>query len=79
MVTYVPRGFFISALVFYVLNLIFPVPDMDQIDPIDLYGTFTEAEAKRAGVAPLDDRSLTGGISGRRSTEHFVIHGDKSV
>ncbi|KAI4684847.1 uncharacterized protein J4E88_004288 [Alternaria novae-zelandiae] len=70
-------GFFISAFIFYVLNKIFPVPDMDQIDPIDLYGTFTEAEAKRAGVAPLDDSPVLGGVSGRRSTEDVVIYGEK--
>ncbi|KAI4957570.1 hypothetical protein J4E86_004708 [Alternaria arbusti] len=72
-------GFFISAFVFYVLNKIFPVLDMDQIDPIDLYGTFTEAEAKRAGVAPLDDSPILRGVSGRRSTEHVVIHAEKDV
>ncbi|KAI4661981.1 uncharacterized protein J4E78_004771 [Alternaria triticimaculans] len=69
--------FFISAFVFYVLNKIFPVLDMDQIDPIDLYGTFTEAEAKRAGVAPLDNSPVLGGVSGRRSTEDVVIYGEK--
>jgi len=72
-------GFFISAFIFYVLNKTFPVPDMDQIDPIDLYGTFTEAEAKRAGVAPLDDSPILRGVSGRRSTEHVVIHAEKDV
>jgi NCS1 family nucleobase:cation symporter-1 len=59
--------------------LIFPVPDMDQIDPIDLYGTFTEAEARRAGVAPLDDVPNQGDISGRRSTEHVQVYGEKEV
>jgi len=72
-------GFFISAFVFFVLNKIFPALDMDQIDPIDLYGTFTEAEAKRAGVAPLDDSPILRGVSGRRSTEHVVIHAEKDV
>ncbi|KAI4916415.1 hypothetical protein J4E85_010069 [Alternaria conjuncta] len=71
--------FFISAFVFYVLNKILPVLDMDQIDPIDLYGTFTEAEAKRAGVVPLDDSPILRGVSGGRSTEHVVIHAEKDV
>ncbi|CAN9342399.1 unnamed protein product [Alternaria alternata] len=72
-------GFFISAVVFYILNLIFPVPDMDQIDPTDLYGTFTEREARRAGVAPLDDAPMQVATHGRRSTEHVVIYGEKGV
>ncbi|KAF1942598.1 hypothetical protein EJ02DRAFT_162872 [Clathrospora elynae] len=66
-------GFFISAIVFYALNFIFPVPDMDQIDAVDLYGTFTEAEAKRAGVAPLEESSCDG------SVESIVVYGEKSV
>ena len=44
-------GFFISATVFYALNLVFPVHDMSQVDPVDLYGTFTEVEARRLGIA----------------------------
>jgi NCS1 family nucleobase:cation symporter-1 len=52
---------------------------MDQIDPIDLYGTFTEAEARRAGVAPLDDVPNQGDISERRSTEHVQVYGEKEV
>ncbi|OWY50105.1 NCS1 nucleoside transporter family protein-like protein [Alternaria alternata] len=72
-------GFFISAVVFYILNLIFPVPDMDQIDPTDLYGTFTEREARRAGVSPLDDAPMQVATHGRRSTEHVVIYGEKGV
>ncbi|KAH7379348.1 NCS1 nucleoside transporter family protein-like protein [Phaeosphaeria sp. MPI-PUGE-AT-0046c] len=56
-------GFFISALVFYVLNWVFPVGTMDEIDPVDIYGTFTEAEARRAGVAPLEQPSYLGKMS----------------
>ncbi|KAF2001266.1 NCS1 nucleoside transporter family protein-like protein [Amniculicola lignicola CBS 123094] len=48
-------GFFISATIFYGLNLAFPVPDMDQYDEIDVYGTFTPQEARRVGVMPLDE------------------------
>jgi NCS1 family nucleobase:cation symporter-1 len=77
--TYLPLGFFISAIVFYVLNLIFPILDMDQIDPTDLYGTFTEMEARRAGVAPLDERQIQGVMSGQRSSEQVVIYGEKGV
>lgn len=48
-------GFFISAVVFYALNVCFPLENMDQIDSVDVYGTFTEAEARRVGVAPLEE------------------------
>jgi NCS1 family nucleobase:cation symporter-1 len=70
-------GFFISALVFYALNFFFPVPDMDQIDPVDLYGTFTEAEARRAGVTPLDEDSID--VVGRRPMDNIVVSGEKGV
>lgn len=52
---------------------------MDQIDPTDLYGTFTEREARRAGVAPVDDAPMQVATHGRRSTEHVVIYGEKGV
>lgn len=57
-------GFFISAVVFYGLNLLSPVPDMDQMDSVDVYGTFTAAEARRIGVAPLEEDSSALGITG---------------
>ncbi|ORY05052.1 NCS1 nucleoside transporter family protein-like protein [Clohesyomyces aquaticus] len=48
-------GFFTSATIFLILNKLFPVHDMDQYDDIDVYGTFTEAEARKLGVIRLDD------------------------
>ncbi|KAI8940171.1 hypothetical protein NX059_003878 [Plenodomus lindquistii] len=51
-------GFAISATVFYILNAIAPVPDMGQLDPVDLYGTFSESEARRIGVVPLEQIEL---------------------
>jgi NCS1 family nucleobase:cation symporter-1 len=73
-------GFFISALVFYALNLCFPVENMDQIDPVDLYGTFTEAEARRAGVAPLEEIHPDGLSEGRQSRDKDVtLQGEKEV
>jgi NCS1 family nucleobase:cation symporter-1 len=72
-------GFFISALVFYVLNIIFSVPELDQIDPVDLYGTFTEAEGTRAGVASLEEDSNNGVMAEHRSADNVVISGEKGV
>jgi NCS1 family nucleobase:cation symporter-1 len=56
-------GFFISAAVFYGLNVIFPVADMDQMDAVDVYGTFTPTEAHRIGVAPLEENPSILGIT----------------
>lgn len=46
-------GFFSSFIVFYLTNLLFPVPGCGEMDDVDVYGTFTEAEAKKLGCAPL--------------------------
>ena len=73
-IAYRSSGFFISASVFYVLNLISPVPDMDQMDDVDLYGTFTEAEAKRVGVAALDENMIHG-VGGQISEDEIVVYG----
>ncbi|KAH7087160.1 NCS1 nucleoside transporter family protein-like protein [Paraphoma chrysanthemicola] len=62
-------GFVISAVIFYALNKLFPVKDMDQIDEVDLYGTFTTAEARRVGVAPLEDSVL----EGRGSSDNAIV------
>ncbi|USP77070.1 ncs1 nucleoside transporter family protein [Curvularia clavata] len=72
-------GFFISATLFYLLNLFFPVADMDQMDPVDVYGTFTEAEARRVGVTPLADNTIVGEVPVRRSTGEHVILKEKDV
>lgn len=77
--TQVSVGFFISAFVFYILNLLFPVPDMDEMDHVDLYGTFTEAEARRVGVPPLDESHSLGVATRQRSKDNDVISGEKDV
>jgi NCS1 family nucleobase:cation symporter-1 len=73
-------GFFISAVVFYLLNLVFPVENMDQVDSVDVYGTFTGAEARRAGIAPLQAVHSVEKPGGRHSGEKEVaLHGEKEV
>lgn len=47
-------GFAISAVLFYVLTIAFPVQGAGEVDDVDIYGTFTPEEAMRLGVAPLD-------------------------
>lgn len=70
-------GFFISALVFYSLNLAFPIPKLDQIDDVDVYGTFTSVEARRIGVAPLGDDSsvldINSALYGRTYAENITV------
>ena len=68
-------GFFISATVFYVLNLIFPVPDMDQMDAVDIYGTFTEVEARRVGITPLDENMTHSVVVRQTSDDDIVVYG----
>jgi NCS1 family nucleobase:cation symporter-1 len=66
--------------VFYLLNVSFPVGHMDQIDPVDMYGTFTEAEARRVGVAPLHDPYSVELSVGRHSgNKEVALHGEKEV
>jgi len=49
-------GFFISAIVFYALNFVFPPKDkLDQYEDLDVYGTFTPTEARRIGIMPLEE------------------------
>jgi hypothetical protein len=51
----VDPGFFVSGFVFWGLNVVFPVSDMDQIDTVDVYGTFTESEAGRNQIESLEE------------------------
>ncbi|KAF2035817.1 hypothetical protein EK21DRAFT_53812 [Setomelanomma holmii] len=66
-------GFAISAVIFYALSRVFPVQDMDQIDAVDVYGTFTAAEARRLGVAPLEFGTSVGLSPGRQSSDNVVV------
>lgn len=45
-------GFAISFLVHIGLNRIWPVKGLGEIDEEDYYGTFTEEEARKMGMAP---------------------------
>jgi hypothetical protein len=66
-------GFFISAILFYLLNLAFPVQsdkDMAQYDDVDVYGTFTPKEAERLGIAPLDEDAAIVGIGDAHGENH---------
>ena len=67
-------GFFISAIIFYLLNVAFPVPipEVDDVDEVDFYGTFTEAEARRLGIAPLETESISSRIEIERTSSYNV-------
>jgi len=45
-------GFFSSFVIFYALNVLFPVPGCGDTDEFDVYGTFTPAEAAKLGIVP---------------------------
>ncbi|KAI1415887.1 NCS1 nucleoside transporter family protein-like protein [Hypoxylon sp. FL1857] len=47
-------GFFTSALIFIVLNKLFPVVGMGEYDEVDVYGTFTTKEAAKLGIIPVE-------------------------
>ncbi|KAI0019520.1 uracil permease [Xylariomycetidae sp. FL0641] len=51
-------GFFISATMFLVLSKVFPVKELGEYDEIDVYGTFTVAEAARLGVVPREGQGV---------------------
>lgn len=73
------EGFFISGIIFYVLNYLFPVQNMDQIDEVDLYGTFTETEARRIGIIPFEENAVHGYAVERRSSDNMAIAEDEKV
>lgn len=72
-------GFFISAAVFYGLNVIFPIANMDQMDAVDVYGTFTLNEARRIGVAPLEENSSSLGTSIKTDLPEEIAVDEKGV
>lgn len=47
-------GFAISFCVFWGLNTVWPMRGVGEIDTVDFFGTFSEDEAFRLGVAPRD-------------------------
>ncbi|KAK1995313.1 NCS1 nucleoside transporter, partial [Colletotrichum falcatum] len=55
-----PLGFAISFLLHLAINTVWPPPEAGVIDDVDYYGTFTESEARKMGVAPLETQVLEG-------------------
>ncbi|KAI1779852.1 NCS1 nucleoside transporter family protein-like protein [Hypoxylon cercidicola] len=50
-------GFFTSAIIFFVLNKLFPVAGMGEYDDVDTYGTFTAKEAEKLGICPAESQT----------------------
>ncbi|EXJ55267.1 hypothetical protein A1O7_08193 [Cladophialophora yegresii CBS 114405] len=46
------EGFALAFVVHYVLNWMFPVPGLGEIDDEDIFATFTVEEARKLGVLP---------------------------
>lgn len=55
-------GFFTSALLFYIIMRLCPVPGMGDFDEVDYYGAFTSQEAANLGVMPLDSTTSFEGV-----------------
>jgi NCS1 family nucleobase:cation symporter-1 len=47
-----PLGFTVSFLAFWAFNTLSPPPGQGVTDETDIYGTFTEEEAAKLGIAP---------------------------
>lgn len=47
-------GFFVSSIVFFVLNKLFPVAGMGEYDDVDIYGTLSPEEAAKLGIVPCE-------------------------
>jgi NCS1 family nucleobase:cation symporter-1 len=52
---------------------------MDQIDAVDIYGTFTEAEARRIGVAPFEEGLIFGLPTAPQIDSVVFVEGEKQV
>ncbi|KAL6823272.1 hypothetical protein V8C40DRAFT_280004 [Trichoderma camerunense] len=57
-------GFFISSIVFYILNKLFPVEGYGEQDEVDVYGAFTASEALKLGIV-----SIINAIEGKEAGE----------
>ncbi|KAL1894044.1 hypothetical protein Sste5346_006186 [Sporothrix stenoceras] len=65
-------GFFISCILFYILNTVFPPDGLGEQDDVDVYGTFTPEEAAKLGI--LTNTSLVEATSSG-SREDGLQHG----
>ncbi|KAI0594102.1 uracil permease [Biscogniauxia sp. FL1348] len=50
-------GFFTSAVIFFLLNKIFPPEGLGEFDEVDMYGTFTAKEAINLGVSTAEQQA----------------------
>ncbi|KAL7935743.1 hypothetical protein V8C35DRAFT_333599 [Trichoderma chlorosporum] len=60
-------GFFISSIIFYILNKLFPVEGYGKQDEVDIYGAFTAAEALKMGIVSVADA-----IEGKEADDGIV-------
>lgn len=67
-------GFFISSIVFYILNKLFPVEGYGKQDEVDVYGAFTASEAVKLGIV-----SITDAIEGKEAGEEKNKTQERSV
>ncbi|KZL78670.1 NCS1 nucleoside transporter [Colletotrichum tofieldiae] len=65
-----PLGFTISFLLHLGINKVWPPPEAGMIDEVDYYGTFTDGEARKMGVLPLETEVIEG--------SHKVVHTEET-
>lgn len=71
-------GFFISGTIFFALNKLFPRRGMGEYDEVDVYGTFTAAEAAKLGVCVLsgsESEDMLDGVEtvGTKGDKEFAV------
>lgn len=54
-------GFFSASLLYYLVVRTWPPKNLGCADPVDIYGTFTEEEARKKGIAPFEPADNSSG------------------
>lgn len=71
-------GFSISFVLFYAVNLVFPIKRAGEFDPYDDWATFTPKEAEKLGVVPHENaEQLTKHRTGASGYRHRAPLSDK--
>jgi NCS1 family nucleobase:cation symporter-1 len=55
-------GFFVSGIVFYLPNHLFPYPGLGEYEQVDVSETFTSREAASLGVVPVGEPQMLDGV-----------------
>ncbi|EIM83707.1 uncharacterized protein STEHIDRAFT_140792 [Stereum hirsutum FP-91666 SS1] len=70
-------GFFISFILFYTLNVLFPPPGLGASDDTDIFGAFSRAECRKLGIAPNPDSAPESSEGGSEGSDVESLEGEK--